>query len=576
VDVDDYYVPIGFFLLLFIAALLIRFTMDQFQPILVRSQVFFQLILAGTIIAVMRNEVGIDTFGVFAPAIISFAWIQAGPVWGVALFLDVFLIALITRLVLNPFRLGAAHRVAILIATVGISITLIEMVGSVFHLPRLEAAILFPAIVTSWYADGFADEVEETGWVSPSKQLFWTLVVITIAYVVVSFQPLIRFFILTPETWVLLILFNLYVGLSVRFRVDEYFRFWDIIKPSAQAGRWSTLYAILHNLKARIVNLVGGSMEYYDQCSVLGMNVRNHDFIAKYNPRYLYPALEKIEVKRALHGLDIPTPETYYVVEQQKQLEEAKRVIQERDEFVIKPNTGFGGEGIIVVYGQKENLFDTSEGEMALDELEDHLRLILEGQYASDFEDSAIIEERIVTDAFFRELCSGGVPDVRVIVFKGFPIMAMTRLPTAESGGEANMHKGAVGVGLTIAAGEALRPFLKRRGQFITQHPDTGRQIDDFTVPGWEEVLNIAVRAGAASRLGYAGVDIVFDEEKGPIVLEVNKRPGMGIQNANMAGLLERLRFVEALPVEYEFKPPDEKIEMAQQWDEQDWEADDL
>lgn len=573
---EDYYVPVGFFVLLFVAAFIVRLTMGRFESVLVRSQVFFQLILTGTIIAVMRNEVGVDTFGVFAPAIISFAWIQAGPVWGAALFLDVFLIALVTRLVINPFRLGAPHRVAILITTVGISITLIEMVGTVFHMPRLEAAILFPALITSWYADRFADEVEEAGWVPPTEQLFWTMVVITISYFVVSYQPLIQLFVLTPELWVFLILFNLYIGLSVRFRLDEYFRFWDIMKPSAQAGRRATIRAMLHNLMARFVNLFGGSMKYYDRRNVLGMNVRNHDYITKYNPRYLYPALEKIEVKRALHGLAIPTPETYYVVEERRQLEEAKEVMQEREEFVIKPNTGFGGEGIIVVYDQTSETFKTSEGEMTLENLEDHLRLILDGQYSSDFEDIAIIEERIVADSFFQDLCSGGVPDVRVIVFKGFPIMAMTRLPTEESGGEANMHKGAVGVGLTITAGEALHPFLKRRGKFIEEHPDTGKQINDFTVPGWENVLQIAVRASAASRLGYAGVDIVFDEEKGPVVLEVNKRPGMGVQNANMDGLMHRLQFIEDLPIQYEFKPPTEKVELAQQWNQNGWEVDDL
>ena len=45
--------------------------------------------------------------------------------------------------------------------------------------------------------------------------------------------------------------------------------------------------------------------------------------------------------------------------------------------------------------------------------------------------------------------------------------------------------------------------------------------------------------------LGYQGVDIVLDKDMGPLILELNARPGLNIQIANRAGLLLRLEAVE-------------------------------
>ena len=46
--------------------------------------------------------------------------------------------------------------------------------------------------------------------------------------------------------------------------------------------------------------------------------------------------------------------------------------------------------------------------------------------------------------------------------------------------------------------------------------------------------------------MGYLGVDIVIDATAGPLMLELNARPGLNIQIANQEGLVHRLRSVEA------------------------------
>jgi len=158
------------------------------------------------------------------------------------------------------------------------------------------------------------------------------------------------------------------------------------------------------------------------------------------------------------------------------------------------------------------------------------------------------------------------VPDIRVIVFRGFPIMAMVRLPTRGSRGKANLHQGAVGAGIDLATGITLDGVITT--EVVTHHPDTTNAIAGLQVPEWDTILDIAARCYELTGLGYIGVDVVLDRDLGPLVLELNARPGLAIQIANRQGLLRRLRICEeradfkASPVERidfakrEFKHP--------------------
>ena len=160
-------------------------------------------------------------------------------------------------------------------------------------------------------------------------------------------------------------------------------------------------------------------------------------------------------------------------------------------------------------------------------------------------QDIALIEELIHFDNVFSGYSYDGVPDTRVIVFQGFPIMCMMRLSTSASDGKANLHQGAVGVGICVRTGRAVRAV--QFGEPISIHPDTDKVLSELRVPHWPEVLELAASCYDMSGLGYIGTDIVLDRDKGPMLLELNARPGLAIQICNNAGLLPRLRLIEAL-----------------------------
>lgn len=289
---------------------------------------------------------------------------------------------------------------------------------------------------------------------------------------------------------------------------------------------------------------------------VLGMNARNLDFIRPYNTkRARNIADDKIATKEALFKADIPTSPIFGVIHDQRELAEFD-FSKLPSSFVVKPNFGYGGGGIIVIFGRhKDGAYITGKGEH-LDEgaIRQHVANILDGNFSlHNVPDFAFFESRVRISKLLKPYCYQGIPDVRVIVFDRVPVMAMLRLPTEASHGKANLHQGGIGVGIDIAQGVTTtaiqrHPFLSS-DRIVEYVPNTRLLLSGLRIPDWDEVLRIAVRAQEAIGLGYIGVDITFDRDQGPVVLEVNARPGLSIQNANLSPLLERLERIEGLTV---------------------------
>jgi alpha-L-glutamate ligase-like protein len=161
--------------------------------------------------------------------------------------------------------------------------------------------------------------------------------------------------------------------------------------------------------------------------------------------------------------------------------------------------------------------------------------------------DVAFVQEYVGRHKVFRKLAYRGTPDIRVIVFRKVPIMAMLRLPTKESKGRANLHQGAVGVGVDLATGITTRAVWHT--DYIRKKPGSNKKLHGIRIPQWGSILLTAVNAQIAADLSYVGADVVLHPEKGPMIIELNAQPGLQIQIANKVGLRRRLDKVEDLEV---------------------------
>lgn len=282
---------------------------------------------------------------------------------------------------------------------------------------------------------------------------------------------------------------------------------------------------------------------------VMGLNQRNSDFIMSLNPRKLYPLVDdKLETKKLALQSGMAVPELYGVISSQGEVRNITEIVESRESFVIKPARGSGGNGIIVISGRSLRnrvCYRTISGVlMSESELRHHVSNVVGGQYSlSGNPDSAIIEYCVEFDPLFAAVSYQGVPDIRVIVYRGYPVMGMVRLPTRVSDGKANLHKGAVGAGIDMSSGETLHGVCGN--EVVDEHPDTGALISGLRIPQWEFILQLAAKGHDVTGLGYLGVDIVIDRNHGPLILEMNARPGLNIQIANGCGLVQRISRVD-------------------------------
>ena len=228
------------------------------------------------------------------------------------------------------------------------------------------------------------------------------------------------------------------------------------------------------------------------RAGLLGINERNVRLVNELNPRRLIRLVDdKRETKRLANAANIPTPELYGVIANPFHMRHLESYLDKPDGVVIKPANGSQGNGIQVLMEPMRGGWRRSNGQRALlEDIRFHVNNILSGMYS---------------------------------------------LPTAESDGKANLHKGGVGVGLDLVTGKTLSGM--QNGKTTDIHPDTANPLRNFSVPHWDTMLEMAAKAYDVTGLGYLGADIVLDKTKGPLLLELNARPGLAIQVANRIGI---------------------------------------
>jgi alpha-L-glutamate ligase-like protein len=280
---------------------------------------------------------------------------------------------------------------------------------------------------------------------------------------------------------------------------------------------------------------------------ILGMNYRNAACILDHNPRSLFPVVDdKLRMHALCRRIGVPTPAIYGEIGYHSMLGRLSAIVGDHDDFVIKPNHGSAGRGVLVLTGRTGDRYVRHNGQqLRVDQIRQHVSDILSGMYSLGGQpDKAFLQQRVRLHPAFTPVAYKGIPDVRVIVYRDEPAMAMLRLPTKASNGRANLHQGGIGVGVELASG--LTHHAVQRNRFVLAHPDTGVPVIGMRVPFWDEVLQMSRRVAEAVGLGYIGVDIVLDAEQGPMLLEANARPGLAIQIANARGLLPRLAEINA------------------------------
>ncbi len=278
---------------------------------------------------------------------------------------------------------------------------------------------------------------------------------------------------------------------------------------------------------------------------VVGMNRRNLDYVYPNNPRkYFEYANDKVLTKKTLEENGLSVPKSFFVVGYFYELQELEKKLRKLSSFVIKPSCGSGGNGIVVISEYTEGRWISVSGkELSYEDIKKHVSDIIFGVYSFGLDDKAIIEERIVQDPYISELSPLGLADIRMINYKGSNARAMLRIATKASDGKANLHQGGIGVAIDMSSGHTFSAQIEREN--ISLHPDTNVLLLDIKIPYWDELVRLCEDVSKIIPLDYLGIDIALSD-KGPVILEVNARPGIEIQNISNEGMSEILADIDS------------------------------
>ncbi len=291
---------------------------------------------------------------------------------------------------------------------------------------------------------------------------------------------------------------------------------------------------------------------------LLGINARSLKYIRAYNPKKaIMMADSKMKTKNFLSARGIPVAKLFGSIQDKKELKSFDWNTLPNS-FVVKPNSGYGGEGILVISDRKGRNFVSPNGDIvSLEAMQRHVQDILDGRYSlANISDFAFFEQRLEAPEPFNKMSYKGLPDLRIVAHNLIPVMAMIRLPTEESQGKANVHLGGVAVGIDIAKGEMTH--VTQYNKEIDSVPGYG-PVRGTKIPHWDDILLITSRVQQITNLGFAAIDIALDKS-GPILLEINARAGLAVQIANMAPLRKRLERIEGIKV----ATPEKGVRIAQ------------
>lgn len=469
------------------------------------SSLFLLFPLCTLLITFLRNVLGIKTFGIFMPMLIGAACYATGLALGIVSFIAVLLLAFLFHTVLDRLHILKVARLAAIITIItGLFIIGLYFIDIETHV-EFGMLTLFPVVIISFIAERLHQLSAENNWKDLCYISIGTLLTVVGCFGIFNSILLQGLFSLYPELLLLVLSIQIYIGSWSGIRLSEIIRFKRVL--------------------------------FNDAAALVGINGRNRELVYKHNDKkLLLLAADKLAAKKAMQAHAIPVPDTLGSCASHQHIPQFLAVISTLSRFVIKPNNGSQGNGILVIIGRQGEHFMSASGKhWTLKTLKQHVNDILSGVYSQDGDaDTAYIEPLILQHESLQSLAPYGLSDIRIIAGKGKLISAMLRMPTKGSSGKANLHQGAVGIAIDLDTGLTTRSSLK--GQGITHHPDSGASLLGVTIPFWEEIKTMAEDSYKAVPLGYLGVDICLDRTQGPLILEVNGRPGLEIQNVHNRG----------------------------------------
>lgn len=196
-----------------------------------------------TVVAIMRQVVGITTFGIYTPTIMTLSFLIIGIQAGLLTLLVAILVGIAAKPLLKRARMLFIPKMAIVLTIVTLALFLILISANYFGFFNAQflSIAIFPMLILSTLVEKFVTARTENGLSSAAVLMFETLIVAIIAYfitggeidlgfTVIKLEFVKRMMLTYPELVFLLIIVDVFLGKWTGLRVLERIRFREILR----------------------------------------------------------------------------------------------------------------------------------------------------------------------------------------------------------------------------------------------------------------------------------------------------------------------------------------------------------
>lgn len=202
----------------------------------VHTQAIYRVLLlvplGAFVLVILRNVIGIKTFGTFMPVLIALAFRETLLLWGIILFSVVVGLGLAIRLYLEHLKLLVVPRLASVLTVVVLLMALLSVLTHKLGLERGLSVALFPMVIVTMTIERMSIVWEERGASEALHQGLGSLVVATIAYLIMAIGYIEHFVFVFPELLLVLLAGTLMLGRYYGYRLLELLRFRALVKES--------------------------------------------------------------------------------------------------------------------------------------------------------------------------------------------------------------------------------------------------------------------------------------------------------------------------------------------------------
>ena len=202
------------------------------------TQMMFGIVLmiplGGLVIVLLRQIVGLPTFGTFMPVLIALSFRETGLVWGVVLFSSIVFIGLSLRAYFDQLRLLVVPRLASVLTIVVLLIAAMTIVTFKLGINAGLSITLFPMIILTMMIERMALLTEEFGAKEARKTAYGSLIAASLAHAVMSGVWARHLVFVFPELLLIVLACTILLGRYNGYKLSEYFRFKKLARAIAE------------------------------------------------------------------------------------------------------------------------------------------------------------------------------------------------------------------------------------------------------------------------------------------------------------------------------------------------------